>query len=235
MTLLTTDRLNFNADLGEGAGEDESILAQVDSACVGCGVHAGSVSITIATVSRCRALGVEVGAHPGYDDRANFGRVEVPMSVEEIEALVAFQVAGLAAIGPIAFVKPHGALYRRCQNDRAAADALARVAKLHGVGLIGQPGLEIIAAAERAGVPGYREGFGDRLVLPDGSLAPRHEAGSVLEPERAVEQAVHMAESGRYDTICIHGDTKGAAQVATRVREALRAAGITTGPLARSG
>jgi len=226
--------VNLNADLGEGASEDEAILAQVDSACVGCGVHAGTVSISIATVARCRGLGVEVGAHPGYDDRANFGRVELPVSVEEIEALVAFQVAGMAAIGPIAFVKPHGALYRRCQNDPAAADALARVAKQHGVGLVGQPGLEIIAAARRAGIPGYREGFADRLVLPDGSLAPRDRPGAVLDQRLAVQQAVHMAESGRYDTICIHGDTKGAAQVATRVREALRAAAITTGPLARS-
>ena len=114
--------MNLNADLGEGAGEDEAILSAVDSACVACGVHAGSVSISLATVSRCRALGVEVGAHPGYDDRPNFGRIEVPMSVEEIEALVAFQVAGLAAVGPLAFVKAHGALYRRCQQDRAAAD-----------------------------------------------------------------------------------------------------------------
>lgn len=224
--------VNLNADLGEGAGDDEAILAQVDSASVGCGVHAGSASISIATVSRCRALGVEVGAHPGYDDRANFGRVEVPLSVAEIEALVTFQVGGLAAIGPIRFVKPHGALYRRCQHDRAAADALARVAKQHGVGLIGQPGFEIVAAAQRAGIPAYREGFADRLVLSDGSLAPRHEPGAVLEPRRAVQQAVDMAKSGRYDTICIHGDTEGAAQVATRVREGLRLAGITTGPLA---
>jgi len=86
--------VNLNADLGEGASEDEAILAQVDSACVGCGVHAGSVSISIATVSRCRGLGVEVGAHPGYDDRANFGRVELPVSVEEIEAASAQRVQG---------------------------------------------------------------------------------------------------------------------------------------------
>ena len=223
--------MNLNADLGEGAGEDEAILAQVDSACVGCGVHAGSASISLATVSRCRALGVEVGAHPGYDDRPNFGRVEVPISVEEIEALVAFQVGGLAAVATLAFVKAHGALYRRCQVDRAAADALARVAKRHGAGLVGQPGFEIIAAADRAGIPGYREGFADRRVLPDGTLAPRHEPGSVLEPERAVEQAVRMAHSGQYDTICIHGDTPGAAVVAAAVRRALDSAGIATGPL----
>jgi len=224
--------LNLNSDLGEGAGADEAILAQVDSACVGCGVHAGSASISLQTVSLCRTLDVEVGAHPGYDDRANFGRVEVPISVDEIEALVAFQVGGLASIVPLAFVKLHGALYHRCQTDRAAADAVARVAQRHGAGLVGQPGFEIIAAAQRAGIPAYREGFADRRTLPDGSLAPRGEPGAVLDRQRAVEQALLMAGSGRYDTICIHGDGPGASLVATAVRQAFVAAGIATSPLA---
>jgi UPF0271 protein len=220
--------LNLNADLGEGAGQDEAILPHIDSANVGCGVHAGSASISIETVLRCRALGVEVGAHPGYDDRPNFGRVEVPISVEEIEMLVAFQVAGVAAIGPLGYVKAHGALYHRCQRDPAAADALARIAKAHGAGLMGQPDFEIVAAALRAGIPAYREGFADRRILPDGSLAPRHEPGSLLAPERAVEQALQMARSGRYDTICIHGDSPGAARVAAAVRHAFKSAGIAT-------
>jgi UPF0271 protein len=224
--------VNLNADLGEGAGEDEAILAQVDSACVACGVHAGSASISIETVLRCHALGVEVGAHPGYDDRANFGRVEVPLSAVEIGELVAFQVGGLAALGPLAFIKLHGAVYHRCQVDRAAADAVARVAKRHGAGLVGQPGFEIVAAASRAGIPAYREGFADRRVLPDGSLAPRHEPGSVLEPQRAVEQALQLARSGRYDTICVHGDSPGAAQIAAAVRQAFAAGGIATSRLA---
>ncbi len=224
--------MNLNADLGEGAGEDEAILAQVDSACVACGVHAGSASISIETVLRCHALGVEVGAHPGYDDRANFGRVEVPLSAEEIGELVAFQVGGLAALGPLAFIKLHGAVYHRCQVDRAAADAVARVAKRHGAGLVGQPGFEIVAAASRAGIPAYREGFADRRMLPDGSLAPRHEPGSVLEPQRAVEQALQLARSGRYDTICVHGDSPGAAQIAAAVRQAFAAGGIATSRLA---
>ncbi len=224
--------MNLNADLGEGAGEDEAILAQVDSACVACGVHAGSASISIETVLRCHALGVEVGAHPGYDDRANFGRVEVPLSAVEIGELVAFQVGGLAALGPLAFIKLHGAVYHRCQVDRAAADAVARVAKRHGAGLVGQPGFEIVAAASRAGIPAYREGFADRRMLPDGSLAPRHEPGSVLEPQRAVEQALQLARSGRYDTICVHGDSPGAAQIAAAVRQAFAAGGIATSRLA---
>src|SRR6184192_3822235 len=165
--------LNLNSDIGEGAGEDEAILACIDSANVACGVHAGSASVTIATARRCRELGVELGAHPGYDDRGGFGRVERSLSAEEIEALIAFQVAGLAAVAPIAYVKPHGALYHRCQRDPAAADAVVRVAKAYAAGLVGQPGFEIIGAAVRARIPAYREGFADRLMLPDGSLAPR--------------------------------------------------------------
>lgn len=225
--------MNLNADIGEGAGEDEAILACVDSANVACAVHAGSASISIATAWRCRKLGVEVGAHPGYDDRAGFGRVDRSIAADEIEALIAFQVAGLAAVVPIAYVKPHGALYHRCQRDPAAADALARVARSHGVGLVGQPGFEIEAAARRAGIAAHREGFADRLILPDGSLAPRSQAGALLDASRAAQQAVSLARSGRFDTICVHGDTRGAGQVAAAVRAALRGAGIETAPLAR--
>jgi UPF0271 protein len=224
--------MNFNADIGEGGTEDEKILARIDSANVGCGVHAGSVSISIATAARCRKLGVEVGAHPGFDDRAGFGRIELPLSVEEIEALVAFQVGALAAITPIAYVKPHGALYHRCQKDHAAADAVARVAKAHGVGLMGQPGLQLIAAAERALIPPYREGFADRRMLPDGRLAPRSEPGSLLDVAEAADQAVRLARSGLYDTICIHGDGSDAGLVAAAVRRALDEAEIVTGRLA---
>ncbi len=226
--------LNLNADLGEGAGAEEAILPQIDSANVACGVYAGSVSITIATALHCRQLGVEIGAHPGYDDRGGFGREELGLSADMIEALVTFQVAGLAAVVPIAYVKPHGALYHRCQRDPAVADAVARVAKAHGIGLMGQPGLELLAAARRAGVPAYREGFADRLLLADGSLAPRSQPGAVLEPEAAAAQAVRLARSGQYDTICIHGDSEHAAEVAAAVRSAIHDAGIETGPLAAS-
>jgi UPF0271 protein len=224
--------LNLNSDIGEGAREDEAILACVDSANVACGVHAGSAMLVIATARRCVSLGVEVGAHPGYDDRAGFGRVDLSISADEIEALIGFQVASLAAVVSIAYIKPHGALYHRCQRDGAAADALVRVARKHGAGVMGQPGFGIIAAAERGDVPGYREGFADRLMLPDGSLAPRSQAGSLLNPALAAQQAVSLARSGRYDTICVHGDTPGAGQIAAAVRAALREAGIETAHLA---
>jgi UPF0271 protein len=223
--------MNINTDIGEGAGEDEAVLEWVDSANVACGLHAGSASMSIATALRCRELGVEVGAHPGYDDRGGFGRVETALSAAEIEALIAFQVAALAAVVPIAYIKAHGALYHRCQRDAAAADGLVRVAKKHGIGVMGQPGFEIVAAAYRAEVPAYREAFADRLMLPDGSLAPRGQAGAVLNPATAAEQARSLALSGRFDTICVHGDTPGAGQVAAAVRRSLREAGIETAPL----
>jgi len=225
--------MNVNADLGEGAGADEAILGFVDSANIACGAHAGSISIAIATALRCRQLELEVGAHPGYDDPARFGRVEIALSAAEIEALVAYQVAGLAAVAPIAYIKPHGALYHRCQHDPAAADAVARVAKAHGVGLLGQPDFEILAAAIRAGIPAYREGYADRLMMPDGSLAPRTHPGALLDPASAAKQAVRLAQSGRFDTICVHGDTESAAETAAAVRHALHDAGVETQSLAQ--
>jgi 5-oxoprolinase (ATP-hydrolysing) subunit A len=225
--------VNLNSDLAEGAGHDEEILAHIDSANVCCGVHAGSLSETIRIARRCAELGVEVGAHPGYDDRKTYGRVETGIGLADYEALVAAQVAALAAIAPIAYIKAHGALYHRAQADAAAAAALARVAKLHGVGLVGQPGFLILAAAAEAGVPAYREGYADRAYRPDGRLTPRDQAGAVLAPEAAVEQAIRLARSGDYDTICIHGDSPGSERVAAAIRDGLAAAGITTDRLRR--
>lgn len=220
--------MNINSDLGEAVGFDAQILPHIDSANVACGVHAGSASETIATVRRCRELGVEVGAHPGYDDRPNFGRVEIAMTPEELADLVRFQVGALAALAPVAYIKAHGALYHYCQNRPAAADALALVAREFETGLMGQPGFEIVAAAERAGVPAYREGFADRAYLPDGNLMPRTQAGAVLPPEAAAQQAIRFAREGRFDTICLHGDSPGAAEVAAAIRQALQAEGIAT-------
>jgi 5-oxoprolinase (ATP-hydrolysing) subunit A len=178
-------------------------------------------------------LGVEVGAHPGYDDRESYGRVETGIGIADYEALVAAQVAALAAVAPIAYIKAHGALYHRAQADPAAAAALARVASHHGVGLVGQPGFPILAAAEAAGVPSFREGYADRAYLPDGRLKPRDQPGAVLAPDAAVEQAIRLARSGDYDTICVHGDSPGSERIAMAIRAGLEAAGITGGRLRR--
>jgi 5-oxoprolinase (ATP-hydrolysing) subunit A len=225
--------VNLNSDLAEGAGHDEEILASIDSANVCCGVHAGSISETIRIVRRCAESGVEVGAHPGYDDRPNYGRLETGIGVEDYEALVAAQVAAIAAVAPIAYLKAHGALYHRAQADPAAAAALVRVAARHGVGVVGQPGFGILAAAADAGVPGYREGYADRAYLADGSLKPRSQPGAVLGPDEAVEQAIRLARSGDFDTICLHGDSPGSERVAAAVREGLVSAGLTTRHLRR--
>src|SRR5207245_9219694 len=114
--------------------------------------------------------------------------------------------------------KPDGALYHRCQRDPAAADALARVAKAHAAGLVGQPGFEIIGAAERARIPAYREGFADRLMLPDGSLAPRSQAGAVLSPTVAAPPAVGLARPGRSGTIRGHRRSPAAGPTAAAAR-----------------
>lgn len=225
--------INLNSDLGEGAGRDELILAEIDSANLGCGVHAGSPSETIRVARLCVERGVEIGAHPGYDDRAGFGREETGEPVEMIEALVRFQVAALIAVAPVAYIKAHGALYHRCQADPDAAAALARCAADLGIGLMGQPGFAILAAAEKAGVPAYREGFADRAYEPDGTLRPRSRPGSILEPEAAAEQAVRLARSGDVDSICIHGDSPHALDVVRAVRAAFASSGIETGALRR--
>jgi UPF0271 protein len=223
--------MNVNSDLGEAIGHDGDILPYIDSANVACGVHAGSVTESIRTVRRCAELGVEVGAHPGYDDRDNFGRTEIALAPDDVAALVRFQVGALAALAPIGYIKVHGALYHYCQAHAEAADALARVAAEFETGLLGQPGFEILAACRRAGIPGYREGYADRAYLPDGRLAPRSQPGSVLAPEAAAEQAIRLARSGDFDSICLHGDSPGAPEVAKTIREALRSEGIETGPL----
>ena len=224
--------MNINSDLGENAGFDEQILPHIDSANVACGVHAGSPTVTIETARRCRELGVEVGAHPGYDDRENFGRVEIALAPDDLSDLVRFQVAAIAAVAPIGYIKAHGALYHYCQANPEAADALARVAAEFETGLMGQPGFEILAACRRAGVPGYSEGFADRADLPDGRLMPRTQPGAVLAAGAAAEQAIRIAREGRFDTICLHGDSPGAPEVAGAIRQALRAEGIETAPLA---
>ena len=224
--------MNVNADLGEHAGHDDQILGFIDSANVSCGAHAGSVTDSLVTVRRCREEGVEVGAHPGYDDRDNFGRVEVQMPLEQLDALIRFQVGALAAVAHLGYIKPHGALYHHCQANLEAAEVLARIAADFGVGVMGQPGFAILAACDRLGVKGYREAFADRAYLDSGQLAPRSQPGSVLEPEQAAEQALRLVSSGQYDTICLHGDSPGAPITARSIRQALDAAGVRTGRLA---
>jgi 5-oxoprolinase (ATP-hydrolysing) subunit A len=245
-------RIDLNADVGEsfGAyryGDDEGVLPSVSSANIACGFHAGDPTVMRTTVQLSRRHGVSVGAHPGFQDLAGFGRREVHLSMAELENLVAYQVGALAGIAAaegvrLGHVKPHGALYNMAARDATLADAIARAVRGVDASLVlfGLSGSQLIAAGERAGLRVASEVFADRGYRPDGSLAPRGTPAAVTTDAAAVAaRAVEMASrhtvtaldgtsvSVRADTICVHGDTPGAAALASAVRAALTAAGIT--------
>jgi 5-oxoprolinase (ATP-hydrolysing) subunit A len=203
------------------------------------------------TVALALARGIRVGAHPGYADRENFGRIEIDLPLDEVENLVLYQVAALDGFvrsrgGRLAHVKAHGALYNRAARDLDLARAIARGVKRHRADLVlvGLAGSKLLAAAEEIGLPAAGEAFADRRYLPDGSLMPRKQAGSVLtDPADAAEQAVHIARDGFVTasdgsrlavsarTLCLHGDTPGAPRIARAVRERLERQGLSISPL----
>lgn len=243
-------RIDLNADLGEGQGDDSAMLACVSSASICCGAHAGGPDILRATLRAAAAAGVTAGAHPGFADRPNFGRVAVPMSAAEVESLVAGQVADAAQAAAdegttLAYVKAHGALYNLAAVDADVALAVARGVRAvdPGLVLLGLAGSQQLRHA--AGLRTAAEAFADRAYLPDGTLAPRGRAGAVLDdPAVVVERAVRMAVDGTLvatdgrilapdvDSLCLHGDTPGAVTMAFLVKMALTGAGVAIRPFA---
>ena len=239
-------QIDLNADLGESVGDDEGVLPFVSSANIACGFHAGNPAVMRATVQLARRHGAAVGAHPGFQDLEGFGRREMRVSTAELETLVAYQIGALAGVAAtegarLNHVKPHGALYNMAARDAGMADAIARAVRAVDASLVlfGLSGSELIAAGERAGLRVASEVFADRGYWPNGSLAPRGTPGAVItEVEDVARRAVGMARgqavtsvdgssvSVTADTICIHGDTPGAAALARAVRSALTAAGI---------
>jgi UPF0271 protein len=253
-------RLDLNADMGEsfGAyklGQDASLMPVITSASVACGFHAGDPGVMRETVSLARQHGVAVGAHPGFPDLAGFGRREMKTTAREVEDFVVYQIGALAAVSAtqglrLQHVKAHGALYNMAVRDASLAEAIARATAAVDPALIlfGLPGSELIAAGQRAGLRTAREGFADRAYQPDGTLVPRHIPGSVIEdPEIVVNRAVAMAReravtasdgsrlSLEVETICVHGDTPGAAELASRIRQALTKAGVSVLPVSAPG
>ena len=240
-------RIDLNADVGEGIGRDPELIPLVSSANVACGVHAGDAASMAAAVRLARAHGVAVGAHPSYPDRAGFGRREMPLSPEEVEACVAAQVVALRDIAAaegvaLRHVKPHGALYNVAARDSATAGAIVRaVAGLDSrLVLFGLAGSVLIEAGRRAGLQTAAEAFADRGYLADATLAPREMPGAVLhEAAIVVPRAVAMirdrsvvaVDGSRIrldaETLCVHGDTPDAVSLASRLRQALAAAGIS--------
>lgn len=251
---MTTDaarapRIDLNADVGEGC-DDAALVPLVSSVNVSCGAHAGDDATSRATIRIARAHDVAVGAHPSFPDRDGFGRRVTTRDPDAIADLVAAQVEHLAAIASaegatLAHVKPHGALYNLAAADRRVADAVARgtARVLPGTRLLVLAGSLALDAARDAGLVPVAEAFVDREYLDDGTLAPRERAGAVVESlETATARAVALALREpiasldgrslriRADTLCLHGDTPGAAARARAVRAALDAAGIRVAP-----
>ena len=246
--------IDLNADVGEGIGDDEGVVPLVSSANIACGFHAGNPGLMRTTAQLARHHGVAVGAHPGFHDLEGFGRREMQVSAAELENLVAYQIGALAGVAAaegvrLSHVKPHGALYNMAARDGDMAVAIARAVRAVDASLVlfGLSGSQLVAAGERAGLQVASEVFADRGYRPDGSLASRGTPGAVLTGVADVaRRAVGMASgqgvtcldgtsvSVRADTICIHGDTPGAAALARAVRDALAAAGIeVAAPLRR--
>lgn len=243
--------VDLNCDMGEsfGAwrlGDDEATMRAITSANIACGAHAGDPTVMRRTVRLAREHGVAVGAHPSLPDLQGFGRREMTLAPDEIEGLVLYQIGALAAIAraegvTLRHVKPHGALYNMAARDGTIADAIARAVAScdRSLVLFGLAGSLMLAAGEAAGLTVASEVFADRAYERDGSLASRHAPGSVIQdPAIVADRAVQMVRDGRVvslsgksiavkaDTICVHGDTPGAPDLARRIRRALEEAGI---------
>jgi UPF0271 protein len=243
--------VNINSDLGEGAGHDEEILPYIDSANVGCGLHAGSASITLQTGRRCRELGVEVGAHPSFPDRDGFGRRVLDVTGREAETDTLYQIGALDGFCrryglTLQHVKAHGALYNHASAHADVAEGIAAGVAAFGGDLIlvALPGSELERAGRAAGLRVAREGFADRAYNPDGSLVSRRLPGAVhTDAATAAEQALRMVTEGKVrcldgtvidvavDTLCCHGDNPHAVQFAKEVRRQLEEAGVQVRPL----
>jgi 5-oxoprolinase (ATP-hydrolysing) subunit A len=230
-------------------GDDEAIMPHITSANVACGAHAGDPDVMAATVRLAMRFGVAVGAHPGYPDLKGFGRRQLALSRDEIVTMLLFQLGALWAIArgegaEVAHVKPHGALYNSACADPALAGAVVEAIWRFSpsMPLVGLPYSQLERAAGERDLPYLREGFADRAYEPNGSLRDRKLAGALLtDPAKAAAQAVGLASGSvtthdgtlkelDVDTICIHGDTLGAPQIALQVNQALKAAGFRVPP-----
>ncbi|BDC48622.1 UPF0271 protein [Bryobacterales bacterium F-183] len=219
--------VDINCDMGEIAdlhanGTQRELLRWCTSVNVSCGAHAGDETLIRATIADAQAAGVRVGAHPGYPDPANFGRIAMDMPPGDLAREITRQ---LVWFGPDAtHVKPHGALYNVAVHNKVVAEAIAAgVAAWRRdvilVGLAGSPMLDVFRAA---GFPVWGEAFADRAYEPDGTLRARTKPGALIsDPEAAADQAIRLASRGDVQTICIHSDTPGATAIARAVRLAV--------------
>lgn len=248
--------LDLNADLGEGfgvwrLGDDDALLDVVTSANVACGFHAGDASTMRKVCGGAAQRGVTVGAQVSYRDLAGFGRRFIEVSPVQLADEVLYQIGALHAFAVaagtrVAYVKPHGALYNATVRHSAQARAVVDGVRAFGdLPVLGLPGSELLAAATKAGLRVVEEAFADRGYTPDATLVPRSEPGAMLtSSEQVVRRAVRLASAGeivavdgtvlRVDarSLCLHGDTEGAVELARAVRARLDAEGVTVAPFA---
>jgi UPF0271 protein len=249
--------VDLNSDLGEGygrwaLGDDAALLEVVTSANVACGFHAGDPATIDRTVRTAVERGVSIGAQVSYPDLAGFGRREMDVAPGDLTADVLYQLGALEAFARAAgsrvrYVKPHGALYNRIARDPVQAAAVVEAIRRYdpSLPLLTLPGSAAMDAARDAGVPTVAEGFADRAYTAEGRLVSRREPGAVLhDPEQVATRAVRMATEHRVQSIdgnqvevqvrslCVHGDTPGAVDLARTVRAALEEAGVTLEPFA---
>jgi UPF0271 protein len=225
--------VDLNIDLGELPDEPEELYAWAHIANVACGGHAGDATSIAEALRRCKAHGTRVGAHPSYPDRAGFGRRAMAMAPDALRASVREQCLLLATAAralavPVTSLKAHGALYHAASRDPAIARAVldgAIDALGDGLVVLGPEGGALATLACEAGLTYAREGFADRGTRADGTLVPRGQPGAlILDPSEAAGVARRLAASGRFETLCVHGDTPGAVAIARAVREALEGA-----------
>ena len=249
--------IDLNADVGESLGQwpmgdDEHLIPLVSSVNIACGFHAGDPLTIERTIRLASAAEAAIGAHPGYPDLVGFGRRDLDMAADELEAAVIYQVAAVAGLArasgaELRHVKAHGALYNRAAHDERLADSIARAVRRFSPELIlvALAGSRLVDAGRAAGLAVAEEAFPDRAYEPDGSLRSRRLPDAVLMDSATVAaRAVEMARDGtvtatdgsviplRADTLCLHGDTPGAAEHARAVRNALEAAGVSIEPVA---
>lgn len=224
--------IDLNADLGEGAGFDAELMPLITSANVCCGQHAGGPAEIAATLDLAKQYGVTVGAHPGYADRENFGRLERAIQADGFCLLVLSQVAELvtaaAAHGlTLRYIKLHGAMYNQACRKQRLANAAVAAAQHFGLPLVGLPGSQLERVCQ-GNVPFVPEGFADRRYNPDGSLVPRTEPDAfVHDPAEAVSQVEWLIREKVVRTVCVHGDNPEAVAFTRAVREALLSRGFT--------
>ncbi len=249
-------RIDMNTDTGESfgrweLGNDDHLLCFVSSANIACGMHAGDPVVMDYTVGKCIEKTVSIGAHPGFPDIQGFGRRNMKMSLREIESYVLYQIGALQCFadsvgGKVAHVKPHGALYNMAAVDLDIALSVARAVARAGkdLVLVGLAGSLMLEAAIKVGIPGAREGFCDRAYNSDGTLVSRSKPGAIITAvDEIAQRAVKMVKGHAVftpdgkgipltvDTICVHGDTPGAPDIAKAIRQQLIENGVEVVPL----